>query len=195
MIWFLSGLGMLFGSVMLGYIFIRLSHQGDVQFGSLALPRSLWLSSALVVCASITVQIAFRAIKNERQTALRLWLLVTLFIGVLFCAIQTPSLGSLVRLHFEQMRLFQASGGGGFDNGVYTGTLRPQTFFGIIFTLILVHAIHVIGGLIFLVFVIRGSLLSLYDHEYHNPVKHVAMYWHFLDVVWIIMFFTIYLLG
>ena len=190
MIWFLSGLGMLFGSAMLGYVAVRMNHRGDVQFGSIVLPKLLWLSTALVLAASVTVQLAVVAIRRERQDLLRSWLVATLVIGLLFCAVQIPCLGSLVHQHLDSMRRFDEAGGGGFSNGVATGTVRSQPFFGIIFTFILIHAAHVLGGLIQLVVVIRSAFRGRFDHEYYNPVKHTAMYWHFLDVVWIAMFAT-----
>ena len=195
MIWFLSGLGMLFGSAMLGYIAVRMNRRPDVAIGSIHLPHLLWLSTALVLLASATIQAAVVAIRRERQDMMRGWLAATLVIGLLFCAVQIPSLGSLVHQHLEAMREFDAAGGGGFSNGVATGTVRVQPFFGMIFAFILVHAAHVLGGLIQLGFVIRGAFRGRYDHEYYNPVKHAAMYWHFLDVVWLIMFCTMYAAG
>lgn len=189
-IWFLSGLGMLFGAAMLGYAAVRMNHRSDLQFGSLVLPKLLWLSTALVMAASVTVQFAVVAIRRERQDLLRGWLVTTLIIGLLFCAVQVPSLGSLVRQHLDSISAFEAAGGGGYSNGLPTGTIRPQPFFGIIFTFILIHAAHVLGGLVQLVLVIRGAFQGRYDHEYFNPVKHAAMYWHFLDVVWLTMFAT-----
>lgn len=189
-IWFISGLGMLFGALMLGYIAIRLSRRDDVPIGALHLPHLLWLSTALVLIASATIQAAVIAIRRERQDLLRAWLVVTLIVGVLFCVVQVPSLGSLVRQHLDAMHAFDAGGGGGFYEGRMTGTVAPQPFFGIIFAFILIHAAHVIGGLVQLVLVLRGAFAGRYDHEFYNPVKHTAIYWHFLDVVWLIMFGT-----
>ena len=64
-----------------------------------------------------------------------------------------------------------------------------------LFMLILLHALHVVGGIIYLIMVQVGAVSGLYDHESHAPVKHAAIYWHFLDIVWILMFFTLKLLG
>lgn len=194
-IWFLSGLGMLFGALMLGYLAIRLGRRDDVPIGVLHLPRLLWLSTALVLIASATVQAAVFAIRRERQDLLRAWLVTTMIVGLLFCAVQIPSLGSLVAQHLDSMRGFEQAGGGGFSNGVRTGTLPPQPFFGIIFAFIVVHAAHVVGGIIQLALVIRGAFAGRYDHEFYNPVKHTALYWHFLDVVWLIMYGTMVATG
>ena len=194
-IWFVSGLGMLFGALMLGYVSVRIGRRDDVPIGALRLPNMLWLSTALVLVASATIQAAVLSIRRERQDLLRAWLVVTLIVGLLFCAVQIPCLGSLVRQHLDAMHRFDAGGGGAFFGGRVTGTVAPQPFFGIMFAFILVHAAHVIGGLVQLVLVIRGAFAGRYDHEYFNPVKHTAIYWHFLDVVWLIMFGTLFAAG
>ena len=49
-----------------------------------------------------------------------------------------------------------------------------------VFFLIIVHALHVVGGLVPLIVVTRNAHAGRYDHEYHGPVKRLAMYWHFL---------------
>lgn len=187
-IWFISGLGMLFGALMLGYIAIRLNRRDDVPIGQLHLPHLLWLSTALVLVASATIQAAVVAIRRERQDLLRAWLVTTLIVGVLFCCVQVPSLWSLVRQHLDAMAEFDRAGG--FPAGA-----RTQPFFGIIFVFILVHAAHVIGGIVQLVLVVRNAFAGRYDHEFYNPVKHTAIYWHFLDVVWLIMFGTMVAAG
>lgn len=194
-IWFISGLGMLFGALMLGYLAIRLTRRADVPIGDLHLPPLLWLSTALVLVASVTVQLAVRAIRRERQDLLRGWLVATLVVGLLFVFVQAPSLTTLVQEHLATMRQFDQAGGGGFTDGMPSGTIRPQPFFGIIFVFILVHAAHVAGGIVQLVLVIRNAFAGRFDHEYYNPVKHTAMYWHFLDVVWLLMFGTMVTLG
>lgn len=185
MIWFLSGLSMLFGAGMLGYLMIRLNRSDEIAIGSLRLPHALWFSTALVLMASITIQLAVGAIKHERQDRLRAWLIVTLLVGIAFCIVQVPALGSLMHQHFQQMAAFDAAGG-------WPAGARTNPLFGLIFMFILIHAAHVLGGIIQLLAVTRGAFLGKYDHEYYNPVKHAALYWHFLDIVWLIMFGLMY---
>ena len=56
------------------------------------------------------------------------------------------------------------------------------------------HAFHVLTGLIFLLVVIRNAYRGLYD-EKHYPVEAAAVYWHFVDVVWIFFYPALYLIG
>jgi heme/copper-type cytochrome/quinol oxidase subunit 3 len=60
---------------------------------------------------------------------------------------------------------------------------------------VLIHALHVLGGVIYLAIVTQRALAGRYDHEHYTGVKHAAMYWHFLDLVWLMMFGTFLVLG
>jgi cytochrome c oxidase subunit 3 len=55
------------------------------------------------------------------------------------------------------------------------------------------HALHVIGGIGFLGFVIAQASQQRYDHERHWTVDNCASYWHFLDAVWIVMLATFFI--
>ena len=66
------------------------------------------------------------------------------------------------------------------DEGIY--------LYGLVFFLILVHGLHVMGGILPLVNITVKAHRGRYDHEHHGPVKYIAMYWHFLDGVWVTMF-------
>jgi cytochrome c oxidase subunit 3 len=60
---------------------------------------------------------------------------------------------------------------------------------------VLLHAAHVVGGIILLALVARKAFRGGYDHEHHLGVHHAALYWHFLDIVWLVMFGTMLGLG
>lgn len=57
------------------------------------------------------------------------------------------------------------------------------------------HAVHVVTGLIFLGVVLRNGSRGLYSAEKHWPVEAAAVYWHFVDVVWIFFYPALYLIG
>jgi len=57
------------------------------------------------------------------------------------------------------------------------------------------HALHVVTGLIFLGVVLRNGVRGLYSAEKHWPVEAAAVYWHFVDVVWIFFYPALYLIG
>ncbi|HQY89169.1 MAG TPA: cytochrome c oxidase subunit 3 [Tepidisphaeraceae bacterium] len=197
--WFIAALVMLFGATLVGYTIIRVARAGAeraeitgipaIPLHTYHMPAGLWISTLVVIAASITIQLALRAVQRERQYALRRWSGVTLVLGILFCLIQAPSLWTLLTSHFEML---QASG----QYATRNGTIVTNTpMLGLIFMLILLHALHVVGGIIYLIMVQVGAVSGRFDHESHAPVKHAAIYWHFLDIVWILMFFTLRFLG
>lgn len=65
----------------------------------------------------------------------------------------------------------------------------------VFFTMTGFHAFHVLTGVIFLVIVYRNGRKSLYSQERHWPVEAAAVYWHFVDVVWIFFYPALYLMG
>ncbi|MEE9405189.1 MAG: cytochrome c oxidase subunit 3 [Algisphaera sp.] len=182
MVLFLASLVMLFGSLMLGYVLIRIQQTRDIinpatkevlpanapPLGSLHLPWGLWLSTFIILASSAAMHRALKNIQRERQGPFRKNLVLTLVLSGLFLLVQAPSLGGLMYDHFQA------------DTG--------HALLGLIFFLILTHALHVIGGIIPLAVVTRNAHQGHYDHESHGPVKYLAMYWHFLDIVWMVMF-------
>lgn len=173
---FLAALAMLFISSMLGYVAIRTGFFGNnnvklPDLGSLHLPGMLWVSTAVILLASFTAHCAVRAVRREKQSLLRGYLLATFCLSMAFMLVQAPALWSMLSEHQSLLK-----------------TTEGTRLYGLIFTFVLVHALHVIGGLVFLLMVLLKSHAGKYDHEHYIGVKHAAMYWHFLDIVWIFMF-------
>lgn len=179
---FLAALGMLFGSSMVGYAVIRFTQSrpkfnpvDNVEIpahapalGQVHMPVALWFSTLAILASSVTIHLALQNVRRERQHQFRTCLMVTLALSILFLLIQIPSLATLLFEHF----------------GPETG----HAMFGLVFFLILVHALHVVGGVGPLWVVTYRAGQGRYDHESYAGVKYVAMYWHFLDGVWLFMF-------
>ena len=172
---FLAALAMLFGATMLAYFIVR-SRQGAAA-GGLQLPRTLWISTALMLAGSVTIHFAVDAARRERQQELRRHLVMTGIFAVLFVIVQTPAMVRLLEQHRE------------------LATTQRVFLYGLIFVLILVHALHVLGGLVGLGITTAHAFRGRYDHENYTGVRSAAMYWHFLDVVWIIMYLGVFLTG
>jgi heme/copper-type cytochrome/quinol oxidase subunit 3 len=172
MLLFLASLTVLFAASLFGYFFIRLKNPGKVlHFSPL-----LWASTVAIIASSITMSLALRAVRRERLPLFRMYLLLTMVLTILFVAIQAPALAGVMQTH-------RASS----QNG--------NTLYGIVFVLILLHAVHVVGGLVGLGRVVYGAYRDRYDHESYVGVQNVAWYWHFLDVVWLIMFLSMSAVG
>lgn len=185
----LASLTMLFVASLVAYALIRLgvfgwpimpdgSQAQPPAPHSIGMPGGLWVSTLIILGSSYTIHRAVDAVRRERQTAFRQWLLGTAGLAALFLLIQAPSLADLL----------------GRQSAVAAGPGSARLFH-FAFFLIVVHALHVVGGVIPLGVVTHAAHRGRYDHEYHMPVKTLAMYWHFLDVVWLVMFGVLLLLG
>ncbi|WP_428387414.1 cytochrome c oxidase subunit 3 [Mucisphaera sp.] len=195
---FLASLAMLFIASMLAYVIVRINGMMEKTnaitgepipasgpaWGSLNIPPSLWISTVVILVSSFTIHRALTHIRLERQAAFRRMMAVTLGLAFAFLIVQGPSLGTLLTDHWnamEQRELLAAP-------GAPAGAVPNNALYGAVFFLILVHALHVLGGIIPLAVTTRQAYRHRYDHEHHAPVKHLVMYWHFLDGVWIAMF-------
>ncbi len=175
MLLFLASLLMLFGATIIGYVVIRLQQTNPdsphhLPLGQIELSPMLWLSTFIIVFSSIALHYAGTSVALERQRAFRNAMLATLIAGFAFLVVQVPAMWSLAQ---TQKELSASS-----DSRLYL----------LVIVLIVVHGLHVVGGLIPLTVMTRKAFRGAYDHERYHPVVHMAMYWHFLDIIWIIMF-------
>lgn len=132
------------------------------------IPSILYVSTAVLLMGSACVHTGLRQIRQEKQQLLRLCLVAGLILGVLFCILQTFGLSQLLEQH-------------------YTGSIAHNNPFAFIFVMVVFHALHFIGGLVGLIIVMFYAYQQRYDHEYHGGIKLVTTYWHFMDLVWVVM--------
>ena len=124
-----------------------------------------------LVTSSVTMQLAVSAIKKGDRRGLIRWLIPTLILGVAFLAGQA----------YEYTRL-------GF-------LPRDGIFAGVFFTLTGFHGAHVTGGVVFIAICFYRALRGQFTANRHLAVEAASIYWHFVDVVWIGLFTTIYIVG
>lgn len=184
---FLAALAVLFVAGMLAYIIVRITGTierthpvtGEVvpakapPLHSIDMPIVLWLSTAAILISSFTIHRALDNVIHERQDRFRQALFVTILLALPFFLAQGAGLATLLGR--------AAEGGAALQNAIVF--------------LIIVHALHVVGGLVPLFVITRRAHAGKYDHEYHTPVRNLALYWHFLDAVWVVMFAAFLLLG
>jgi len=137
--------------------------------GHLDLPLAAVLT-AILVASSFTMQFGVWAIRRGDTGKLKLWTAITLTLGVLFLAGQIYDYSQL-----------------GFG-------IRDGAFGTVFYTLTGFHGAHVFGGAVGLTIILARSMRGQFSQRNHVAVEAVSMYWHFVDVVWIGVFSTIYLL-
>jgi heme/copper-type cytochrome/quinol oxidase subunit 3 len=136
---------------------------------------------------------AFAAIQVGNQKGLKLWLLATIVIGAIFVGIQVLEYNILIAEHFvPNAEAYAPLGRGVHDEGapVVGGPLYGATFF----TMTGFHGAHVTIGVLCLMFVLFKSMRGAYTQDNHAGVEIIGLYWHFVDLVWIILFTIVYLI-
>jgi cytochrome c oxidase subunit III len=131
--------------------------------------------TTILVTSSVTMQFGVWAIRRNEQRRLLLWLGVSLLLGLTFLFMQGLEYANLIRE--EGMTL---------SSGVFGSTFYTLTGF---------HGAHVAGGAAFILIVLLRARSGQFTARYHDTVEMASYYWHFVDVVWIGLFSTIYLLG
>ncbi|HVD14837.1 MAG TPA: cytochrome c oxidase subunit 3 [Actinomycetota bacterium] len=130
--------------------------------------------TAVLVSSSVTMQIGVFAIRRGDQRALVRWLLISLVLGLLFLAGQANEYRMLI------------SEGLTLSSGVFGSTFFTLTGF---------HGAHVAGGAAFILVVLLRARSGQFTSRYHDTVEMCSYYWHFVDVVWLGLVSTIYLLS
>ena len=173
MLLFIASEVMFFGGLFATYFNARAAAPGGVweppPGGHLDLPLAAVLT-AILVASSFTMQFGVWAIRRGDTGKLKLWTGITLALGVVF----------LIGQIYDYSQL-----GFGIADGVF-GT--------VFYTLTGFHGAHVFGGAVGLTIILARSLRGQFSARNHVAVEAVSMYWHFVDVVWIGVFSTIYLL-
>ncbi len=162
----IASLAIFFISGIAAFVIVR-NRLPETATDSGDFPIGLWISTAFLLAGSVSIQKALSAVKRERQKPFRQWLIAAGVMGTLFLISQTISLWQLLEIHWQ--------------------VLKETRIWGFLFLLILLHAVHFVAGLGVLYAVIYYSLKGRFDHEYYSSVKMTAVYWHFLDAVWIAM--------
>jgi len=168
----LASILMMFTALTSAYI-VRAGSSSDWQ--PLTMPRVLWLSSALIIISSGTLETARRKLKGELQSAHKRWLLVSAALGFAF----------LVSQLFAWRQLVQ--------QGIYVSSNPHSSFF---YLLTATHGVHLIGGLLALLFMAlrtrRGGENQLATAKGQAATDAVTLYWHFMDLLWIYLFVLLF---
>jgi heme/copper-type cytochrome/quinol oxidase subunit 3 len=192
-IWlFLASEVMLFGALFSSYVLLRTGDPGFMTIphdvvealglhgeahrwtDELSVPLA-FVNTLVLIFSSITIVMSWASLRLKEFAKFRLWLGLTILCAFGFMGIKTVEYSTKFAHH-----------------------LYPETsnFLGIYFTLTGLHGLHVVGGLIVLIY-LWGPGSKMWKSEpqrFINRVETVGLYWHFVDLVWIFLFPTLYLL-
>jgi heme/copper-type cytochrome/quinol oxidase subunit 3 len=175
-IWlFLASEVMLFGALFASYILIRTGAPSWPRGATILNVPLATFNTLVLISSSVTMVMAWASLMRRRFGTFRIYMGATILLGGVF----------LVVKYFEYSHKF--------ENGLYPST---NNFLAIYFTLTGLHMLHVLGGMaVNAYFLGPGSKLWRTDPEWFtNRVEHAGLFWHFVDLVWIFLFPTLYLL-
>jgi cytochrome c oxidase subunit 3 len=163
---------MLFGAFFTAYFFLRVVN-GDhwFPFQGNELPVAIaGVNTGILLSSSITMHWALEGARNENRSAMRIGLLTTFLLGLTFLTVQ---INEYIHIGFAPHDHAQ-------------GTI----FYG----LTGLHGAHVFVGLTLLLFATIRAFRGHYSAKEHRGVEVPGIYWHFVDVMWIFVFSTVYVL-
>jgi cytochrome c oxidase subunit 3 len=134
-------------------------------------PELATVLTVVLVSSSLTLQLGVRAIRRDRARLLLFWVGLTILLGTTFLGLQL------------------------YDYSLLGFSVRDGIFGSLFYVMTGLHMAHVFGGVVFLVLVLVQGLGGQLSDASHDSLEAGAIYWHFVDVVWICLFTTFYVLG
>ena len=159
----LTAVTMLFGGISSAYIVLR----GVPEWQNITMPGLVWANTLVLLASSVALELARASVRRNRLDGLKQWLGVCGILGFVFLAGQILVWRQLV------------------DAGVYLATTLQSSFF---YVLTGVHALHLAGGIVGLVFVLTKAFSNRLTADNHESLKTWGLYWHFMDFVWVYCF-------
>ena len=177
MLLFITSEVMFFSGLFAAYFSTRAQDKGTVpwdQWQGLLNPLSLiLLATVILITSSFTCQFAVWAIQRGDRKGFIRNIAITFVLGITFLLMQAYDYSLL------------------FGDGL---TMASSMFGTTYFTLTGFHGAHVFGGVLMLGVILYRGMAGQFSAKHHDAVEAVSFYWHFVDVVWIILFSVLYLL-
>ncbi|MBI1978270.1 MAG: heme-copper oxidase subunit III [Candidatus Omnitrophica bacterium] len=171
---FLASEIMFFTGLIGSYIVLRFAnlHTWPVPSTVLNIPLT-GINTFILICSSATLVLGLASVQRGYQEGLQVGLFLTVLLGSIFLGIQMHEYQELIHDGF---------------------TISSSIFGSCFFTLTGFHGAHVFAGVIWLTVVLVRSFLGYFTPEEYAGVEIVGLYWHFVDLVWIILFTILYLI-
>lgn len=138
------------------------------------LPSGFYFSTIAIIGCSVTFHLAKKAIQKDNQSRTTALLLATLALGIAFVVLQFVGFGQIVK-----------------EGYFFTGSASSITT-TFLYIVVIVHLLHLAGGMISLLVIIYNHFKQKYNSTQTLGIELGAMYWHFLDFLWVYLFLFLY---
>ncbi|MES2240379.1 MAG: cytochrome c oxidase subunit 3 [Bacteroidota bacterium] len=138
------------------------------------LPSAFYISTLVIIGCSVTFHLAKKAIQKDNQSKTTMLLLATLVLGISFVILQFVGFGQIV------------------ESGYYFTGPESSITTTFLYIVALMHLLHLAGGLISLLIIIYNHYKQKYNSSQTLGIELGAMYWHFLDLLWVYLFVFLY---
>ncbi|MBI2094378.1 MAG: cytochrome c oxidase subunit 3 [Candidatus Omnitrophica bacterium] len=169
---FLASEVMFFTGLIGAYIVLRLSHPswpGPEHHLSVGIGT---FNTLVLICSSTTIVLALAAAEHRSMKGVRLWLIATILLGLLFLGIKGWEYSAK------------------FSHHIFPST---NVFWSCYYALTAFHALHVLGGIGFNLWVLGQTTTPALWVRHGHRLELAGLYWHFVDIVWIFLFPLLYL--
>jgi cytochrome c oxidase subunit 3/cytochrome o ubiquinol oxidase subunit 3 len=133
------------------------------------------ISTICLLSSSITVHLAVSALHNSKRSLCSIWLALTVLLGSIFLAATGQEWYQLI-----------------YRDGL---TIQTNLFGTTFYSLVGLHASHVIVGLLMLSLALIFSLSGQLTAKHTERLEVLSLYWHFVDGVWVVVFLVVYVFG
>ncbi len=168
--WAIASMVIFFGAFASYYMVMM----GNGKWLIFQLPEIFFISTAVIIGSSVTLMLAQQAIKVNNYKKVSLALLLTLILGLFFCWFQFKAWGELLSNHI-----------------VFAGKTSNVSG-SILYVITAMHFVHIVAGLMALSVTFFRSVKNKYSAQNHLGLSLCSIFWHFLDILWVILFLFLY---
>ncbi len=181
--------GLSFAAILIAAAYLRANGAPWANPGEvLNIPLTAFNTFVLLL-SSYTMMSAYEAVKDGEQKRFITFLTATLALGLLFLGVQIYEYYHFIVGSAELTEKLALAGLGGEyfrpSSGMYAASFFGATGF---------HGLHVLSGVIFILYVLAGALRGRFHQGDHLRVEVLTLFWHFVDLMWMLVFTVVYLL-
>lgn len=139
------------------------------------LPNMFYISTAIIIISSGTMYWAQQSAKNDNVSGVKMGLTITLLLGIAFCICQIQAWKAL------------------YTQGIVFSGRTSNLAGSILYVITSMHFFHIVAGILALLITMNKALKNKYTAQSHLGLSLCGIFWHFLDVLWVILFLFLYL--